>query len=234
MPSMGMLGAISGGAQGFTMALKEQMEEARAIRLEELRTKNSRETNKIDADQRHGQRLAEMEVGNKQDLSKLEKGHQYSLAQLKQSDEDARAREEISNQNALSRSAADRAGELEMEAHFEPIVVDGQTVGKRNKRTREEEYFPSANVEKFTSHKVEDTDPTTGSRYTTGFRTMGDRGTDRGYTSATAPPAGQTAATQPAPFKTMADAVAAAKQRYPQYDEAQLKALIAQKYPDLK
>jgi len=230
MPSMGMLGAISGGAQGLNMAFKEQMEEARAVRLEELRTKNSRETNKIDADQRHGQRMSEMEVGNQQDLSKLEKGHEYSLAQLKQSDEDARARMSQEDAAARARSMDDRAADRADEAGYEDWVdKDGNIIGKVNSRTKEREPFTQSSSETYDYEPVKTTDEY-GNETTSGFRKLGNRGTDGGLV-----PAGEERQTSTAPgFKTMDEALAAAKTRYPNRTEAELRSAIARQYPDLK
>lgn len=52
MPSMGVLGAIKGGTSAFGSYLNDELAQQRAIALEELRTTNNRETNRINNEQR--------------------------------------------------------------------------------------------------------------------------------------------------------------------------------------
>lgn len=53
MSRMGFLGAVGGAAKGFSAFLTEEQKQRRAQALEELRTTNRRETNRIDAEQRN-------------------------------------------------------------------------------------------------------------------------------------------------------------------------------------
>lgn len=53
MASMGFLGAVKGGADGFGKFLSEDMKMKRETRMEEIRTGNRRETNRIDAETRN-------------------------------------------------------------------------------------------------------------------------------------------------------------------------------------
>lgn len=79
MASFGLLGAIGGAAQGAGQALQSQLEHDRKLRLEELRTSNTRETNRMSNEQRH----------------------EFSLAEQKASDELYRARQNDQNAWAL-------------------------------------------------------------------------------------------------------------------------------------
>lgn len=71
MASMGMLGALSGAAGGFSKVMMADMEEARATRLSTLKSEQARETNKLNNADRHANAMAQ-----------LDKGQEYSLAEL--------------------------------------------------------------------------------------------------------------------------------------------------------
>ena len=92
MPSMGALGAISGGATALSGVLQGNMDEARKTRLENLRTSNNQATNTLNNQERHDFSMAEKE-----------KGQEYSLAELAQRQ---------TNAAALSTQGATEATEL--------------------------------------------------------------------------------------------------------------------------
>lgn len=62
MPSIGVLGAIGGAAEGFSKFLSNEAQADRAARLEEIRAQNSRETNRQSNQQRHDLSLEELKA----------------------------------------------------------------------------------------------------------------------------------------------------------------------------
>jgi hypothetical protein len=82
MPSMGVLGAIAGGAKGFSGYLSAEQEQKRQIALEELRTTNRRETNKIDAEMRNDMSLGRLEKSNELMMGRQEQANELSLQRM--------------------------------------------------------------------------------------------------------------------------------------------------------
>jgi len=82
MASMGMLGAVSGAAGGFSKVMMADMEEARATRLENLRTQNNRETNTMNNTQRHEQAMTQQAQGQEFSLAELAARGEQDVAKL--------------------------------------------------------------------------------------------------------------------------------------------------------
>jgi hypothetical protein len=91
MPSLGMLGAIGGAAKGFESFLSEELAMQRREKLENLRTSNDRETNRLSNNQRHENRLAEIETQNKNSISltHLKQAGDLAVEQVRQQDDSA-------------------------------------------------------------------------------------------------------------------------------------------------
>jgi hypothetical protein len=85
MPSLGTLGAIGGAAKGFNDYLTQELQFARQQKLEELRTRNQRETNRIDAEMRGG-------MATERDKTR----HDFSLKELQERNKLAIERDEAS------------------------------------------------------------------------------------------------------------------------------------------
>jgi len=118
MASMGLLGAVSGAAGGASKMLMADMEEARATRLENLRTTNTRETNRINNDQR-----------NEQAMAQLDKGQEYSLAELAQRGEQDSAK---LDQQAAIKEAERVAGQ---KTYTDELDDEGNLIGQRESGT---------------------------------------------------------------------------------------------------
>lgn len=116
MASMGMLGAVSGAAGGMAKIMMGDIEEARNMRLEQLRSTNARETNKMNNDQRHAN-----------SMEQAAKGQEYSLAELA-----ARGEQDTAQMQAeadLKKS---------QQPQFEDVYDDsGAVEGQRNSQTNE-------------------------------------------------------------------------------------------------
>lgn len=84
--NLGFLGAVSGAGQGMADVAKMDLDEAKQVRLEEIRTRNARDTNTQNNQQRHDFSLKESEVKHGYNLDEQEQGNEYSLAQIAQQD----------------------------------------------------------------------------------------------------------------------------------------------------
>lgn len=72
MPSLGFLGAIGGAAEGFNKGIQQQIEEARATRIEQLRAQNQQELFRQNNEQRHGFSLTEIQKQDELQMGRLQ------------------------------------------------------------------------------------------------------------------------------------------------------------------
>jgi hypothetical protein len=93
MANLGLIGALGGLGAGITDVAKMTLDEAKDARLEELRTKNNRETNKVNNDQRFDQAKQTAAIEHDFNMGELAQGQEYSLAELAQ--RDAAAKEQL-------------------------------------------------------------------------------------------------------------------------------------------
>jgi hypothetical protein len=110
MPSLGALGAIGGAAKGFESFLTEDLKNQRAMKLEELKTTNRRETNKIDAEMRNEMAMGResTRAANQLSLEELRSQNQLSLEETRQGAptsnmQDLQALQELGVEDAVDR-----------------------------------------------------------------------------------------------------------------------------------
>lgn len=70
--NLGLVGAIGGAAKGFDSYITEEQAMQRQQRLENLKTRNARETNNLNNKQRHSQSVELQGIKNKDDISLTE------------------------------------------------------------------------------------------------------------------------------------------------------------------
>jgi hypothetical protein len=96
MASLGALGAIGGAAKGFSSFLEADLAQQREMKLEELKTTNRRETNRMDAEMRNEMALGREDVSQKNRLSLEEMRNKNALSM-----EETRQSAPTSNQRDL-------------------------------------------------------------------------------------------------------------------------------------